>query len=183
MIQFYTTLSGRFSLVDEVTAVIDGGCRWINLCAAPDLREGLEEIISVCRHSDAFLVIDNDIELVKESRVHGVRLTSSGISPCQARELLGPHAIIGVDVSTSGEVASLKGADVDYVTADVAALSEVAPVAASMQMPVVATGNVTVENMSELFCRGAQGLGFSESVVSALDPREYMEAVMSKVIR
>lgn len=183
MIQFYTTLSDRLSLADEVAAVIDGGCRWINLCAAPDVREALSEIMPVCRQSDAFLVIDDDIELVKESRVHGVRITSPGVSPRQVRELLGPHAIIGVAVSSPGEVASLKGADIDYVTVDASMLREVAPAAASMQIPVVAMGDVTLENMDHLLVSGAQGLGFSESVVSALDPKGYMEAVMSKVAR
>lgn len=183
MIQFYTTPSGRFSLVDEVAAVIDGGCRWINLCDASRNREALSEIMSVCRQSDAFLVIDDDIELVKELRVHGVRLTSSAISPRQAREQLGPHAIIGVSVSTVGEIASLKGADVDYVTVDVTALSAVAPAAASLQMPVVATGEVTLENMEQLIGSGAQGLGFSESVVNAPDSKEYMKSVMEKVAR
>lgn len=183
MIQFYTIPSDRFTAADEVAIAVGGGCRWINLCAVPDSRDELEKIISECRQSDAFLVIDDDVELVKELRVHGVRITSSGISPRQVREQLGPHAIIGVAVSTAGEVASLKGADIDYVTVDASMLRVVAPAAASIQIPVVATGDVTLENMSELLHEGAQGLGLSESVVNALDPQEYIAEVMSKVSR
>ena len=53
-------------------------------------------------------------------------------------------------MSTVGEIASLKGADVDYVTVDVTALSAVAPAAASLQMPVVATGEVTPVSYTHL---------------------------------
>ncbi len=182
MIQFYTTDSSRYPIFSQVSAAIAGGCRWINLCedvaSSRVLKETLEEIIPICRDADAFLVVDDDVELVKESRVHGVRITKSDLSAAQARQELGPHAIIGVAVSSPADVASLKGVDVDYVTVDVASLAKIAPLAAAMQIPVVATGGVTLENCSSLLSAGAQGLGLSSAVVNSPDPQTYIECVI-----
>lgn len=186
MIQFFTVADSRFSIVEEVAAAIDGGCRWINLCSSgmthEELKEAAESIIPVCRDNDVILVIDDDVELVKELRVHGVRLAGSGISAKDARGSLGPHAIIGVAVAEACEVAELKGADADYVTADVSALKQIVHAAGELQLPVVATGDVNFDNMSRLIKEdGAAGLGLSSAVVEASDPSAYMARAIAEV--
>lgn len=178
MIQFYTTCSNRFSLPEEAQMAIESGCRWINICntgMTPDeLKETAIETIPVCRENDAFLVIDNDIELVNELRVHGVRLTDGKTIPASAREILGPHAIIGVHVSSPADVALLRGVDVDYLTADTSVIDSISSEAKKLQLPVVAVGDVTVGNMKSLLASGAQGLGFSSAVTDAPDPVSYL---------
>ncbi len=185
MIQFYTTLSDRYSIVEEVKLAVDGGCHWINLCAdgmsRECLKEAAEEIVPVCREKDVFLIIDNDVELVHELKVHGVRLADGSLSAKETRDRLGPHAIIGVAVSSASEAAALRGVDVDYVTADISILKEVAVAVSAFQLPVVAAGDVTAENMQSLLEDGAQGLGFSASVVNAADPSAYIAGIMTKV--
>lgn len=188
MIQFYTTPSSRYSIAEEAQMAVEGGCRWINLCSGGDdeasVKEVAGEVIPLCREADAFLVIDDDVELVKELRVHGVRLTRGEMTPSQARELLGPHAIIGVHVESAADVEVLKGVDVDYVTAAVKSLGDVARAAARQELPVVAVGDdVTLESMESLLEQGAQGLGLSDAALDAEDPVGYVAAVMAKAPR
>ena len=188
MIQFYTIPSERYSMAEEAQMAVEGGCRWINLCSdgttAMQLKEEAGEIIPVCREADAFLVIDNDVELVKELRVHGVRLTDGRVSAAQARELLGPHAIIGVHVASPAEVSALKGVDVDYVTVCIDRLDGVAQVAAAMELPVVAVGEgVSLESMEALVSGGAHGIGISNAALDSDDPVAYIADVMAKAPR
>lgn len=101
---------------------IEGGCRWIQLTqqAVGDMRSTLRDIaqsiMPQCRDCDAFLMIEDNVDLVEELKVHGVVLRdSSRTTVAAAREQLGAHAIIGVEVSSADDIIALKGLDVDYV--------------------------------------------------------------------
>ena len=52
-----------------------------------------------------------------------------------------------------------------------------------MDRPVSYTHLDVYKRQEQLIGSGAQGLGFSESVVNAPDPKEYMKTVMEKVAR
>lgn len=122
MLQFITAESNRYSVEEQVNMAIEGGCRWIQLTQQvagdrePGLRHIAQSIMPQCRECDAFLVIEDDVDLVEELKVHGVVLRdSSRATVAAARERLGAHAVIGVEVSSADEILALKGLDVDYV--------------------------------------------------------------------
>lgn len=119
MLQFITNPSDRWSIAEEVRMAIEGGCRWIQLrmkdASDEDVRRTALELIPLCRDHDTFLIIDDRVELVNELRVSGVHLGRGDMDPMEARELLGPHAIIGVTANTAEDIIKWKGKDVDYV--------------------------------------------------------------------
>ena len=103
MLQFITKTTQRFSMAEEAQMAIEGGCRWIQLSAASigdsglSLREVANEIIPLCQENEAFLIIEDDVNLVEELKVHGVFLRDhSRTTVMEARERLGAHAVIGV---------------------------------------------------------------------------------------
>ncbi len=100
MLQFITHPSEKYSIAEEVQMAIEGGCRWIQLrmkdASDEEVRNVALEIIPMCQETDTFLIIDDRVELVNELRVSGVHLGKEDMDPMQAREILGPHAIIGV---------------------------------------------------------------------------------------
>ncbi|MDE6651152.1 MAG: thiamine phosphate synthase, partial [Paramuribaculum sp.] len=119
MLQFITHQSDRFSIPEEAQMAIEGGCRWIQLrmkdASDEEVKAVANEIIPLCKENDTFLIIDDRVELVNELRVSGVHLGKEDMDPLQARELLGPHAIIGVTANTADDILRFKGKDVDYV--------------------------------------------------------------------
>ena len=105
MLQYITHPSERYSELEQARMVIDGGCRWIQLrmkdATDEEVRKTALELIPLCRETDTFLIIDDRVELVDELRVSGVHLGKNDMSPREAREKLGPHAIIGCTANTS----------------------------------------------------------------------------------
>ncbi len=119
MLQYITNDTDLYNIAEEVQMAIDGGCRWVQLrmknATDDEVREVAAEIIPMCQENDVFLIIDDRVELVNELRVSGVHLGKEDMDPLEARELLGPHAIIGITANTADDIIRYKGKDIDYV--------------------------------------------------------------------
>lgn len=78
MLQYITHTSDRYTIPQQVRMVIDGGCRWIQLRmkhASDDEVEAMaRQIIPMCEESGTILVIDDRVEVVMRTKVHGVHL-------------------------------------------------------------------------------------------------------------
>lgn len=204
MLQFITHPSDRFSIAEEAQMAIEGGCRWIQLrmkeASDEEVREVAMELIPLCRETDTFLIIDDRVELVNELKVSGVHLGKEDMDPIAARELLGPHAIIGVTANTAEEILRWKGKDVDYVGlgpfAYTVTKKKLAPVlglegvkavvdqvrAAGVELPIVAVGGITREDVEPLMKAGVNGIAVSGAIVNADDPVLYTSDIMEKLL-
>lgn len=195
MLQFITNASDRYSIAEEVQMAIEGGCKWVQLrmkdAGYDEMKATALEIIPMCKEHDIILIINDNVELVNELRVHGVHLGKDDMDPRKARELLGPHAIIGVTANTAEEILSLRNIDVDYVGVGpfrpTTTKKKLAPVigidgykkivdttrAGSNHLPLVAVGGVTLEDVPQLLEAGLQGIAVSGSIINASDPVKY----------
>ncbi len=99
---------------EQAAAAIAAGCTWIH-CADPSQ---LDAMIEPCREADVILTLQGSPSKVMDTRIHGVVLASSDISAAEAREFLGPHAIIGCNVTTLFEILNLAPLDVDFFVLD-----------------------------------------------------------------
>lgn len=204
MLQFITHPSERYSIAEEVQMAIEGGCRWIQLrmkdASDEEVREVAQELIPMCRETDTFLIIDDRVELVNELRVSGVHLGKEDMDPMEARELLGPHAIIGVTANTADDIIRFKGKDVDYVGLGPVRFTttkkKLAPElgyegvrevmaavrAAGVELPVVAIGGVTADDVAPLLAAGVSGVAVSGAIINAPDPVAYTTLVIDKLL-
>lgn len=201
MLQFITHPSDRYTIPEEVQMAIEGGCKWIQLrmkdATYDEMKSTALEIISICRENDIILVIDDNVELVNELRVHGVHLGKNDMDPRKAREILGPHAIIGVTANTADDILSFRGIDVDYVGVGPFRHSttkkNLAPVigldgykdivakvtAAGNKLPLVAIGGITLEDVTGIMATGVQGIAVSGSIINAPDPVRYTTQLLN----
>lgn len=187
MLQFKTTDLTSYSAPEQAQMAIEGGCRWIELSSKQNTPENLRdialEIIPLCTEKDTFMTIDHDVNLVNDLKVHGVHLTPGDMLPKEAREFLGPHAVIGVTVTTPDEVIALKSADIDYVRVEgypevsldqykqfVSRVREV-----GVTTPIVAAGHITDEDIKPLLNAGVSGITISDAVVESSDPTAYIK--------
>ena len=201
MLQFITHPSDRYTIPEEVQMAIEGGCKWIQLrmkdATYDEMKSTALEIIPMCRENDIILVIDDNVELVNELRVHGVHLGKNDMDPRKAREILGPHAIIGVTANTADDILSFRGIDVDYVGVGpfrhTTTKKNLAPVigldgykdivakvtAAGNKLPLVAIGGITLEDVTGIMATGVQGIAVSGSIINASDPVRYTTQLLN----
>lgn len=204
MLQFITHPSEKYSIAEEVQMAIEGGCRWIQLrmkdASDEEVRNVALEIIPMCQETDTFLIIDDRVELVNELRVSGVHLGKEDMDPMQAREILGPHAIIGVTANTAADIIKFKGKDVDYVGLGpfrfTTTKKNLAPEiglegyteivkevrAAGVELPIVAIGGITEDDVKPLMATGVNGIAMSGAIIGAYDPMLYTSSVMEKLL-
>lgn len=194
MLQFITHPSDRYSIVEEAQMVIEGGCGWIQLrmkdATDDEVRQTAMELMPLCRETGTFLVIDDRVELVNELKVSGVHLGKDDMPPREARELLGPHAIIGVTANTADDILALRGIDVDYVGLGpfrhTTTKAHLAPIlgpegyrdivatvrAAGIELPIVAIGGITADDTEAIMATGVNGIAVSGAIIGAPDPVE-----------
>lgn len=192
MLQFITHESDRFSIAEQVQMVIEGGCRWIQLrmkeATDEEVRETALELIPMCQENDTFLVIDDRVAVVNELKVSGVHLGKDDMDPLDARELLGPHAVVGVTANTAADILKFKGKDIDYIGLGpfrfTTTKQRLAPVlglegyksvvnavrAAGVELPIVAIGGISLEDVAPLMATGINGIAVSGSIINAPDP-------------
>lgn len=195
MLQFITHPSEKYNIIDEVKMVLEGGCRWIQLymedSSDEDIKKVTEEIIPLCQEAEAILVIDNRINLTLETKVHGVFLGKAKMPALEARETLGAGAIIGVTANTAEDIIAYKKVDVDYVglgqykgsTENLSLddykniISEVRN--AGIELPIVAIGEITLDDIDDIISTGVNGIAMSEAITNAENPVEYTKQVLA----
>lgn len=193
MLQFITSQSERYTLLQEVEMVIRGGCRWIELRFEhlpsehrhEAMKKAAQEINSICKEADAFLIINGDVDLAIETECHGVHLNRGDMSPIAAREKMGAGAVIGVTVDNADEIIALKNKDIDYVSLDTDDLAKITDIVsavrqAGVKMPIVAAKHVSLDNLSALLATGINGVAVSEAIINADDPEQYTRRLLSE---
>ena len=203
MLQFITHPSEHYSIAEEAQMAIEGGCRWIQLrikdASDDEVRQVAMEIIPMCRETETFLIIDDRVELVNELKVSGVHLGKNDMDPLEAREIHGPHAIIGITANTAEDIIRYKGKDVDYVglgpfrhTTTKKNLSPVLGIEgyasvvsqvrqAGVELPIVAIGGITIDDIDAIMATGVNGIAVSGAIINAPDPVEYTNHIMQKL--
>lgn len=189
MLQFITHKSDRFSYAEQVKMVIEGGCRWVQLnmenATDDEFKKVAEEITPLCQETDTILVFDGRVELTMDMKVHGVHLHRTNMPAGEAREFLGAGAIIGVTVNTATEIMATRGLDVDYVTlaCDLTTndykriVNEVR--IAGIELPIVAAGDISIQEIPQLLSDGVNGIALSKSIVDAENPVAFTREVIS----
>lgn len=190
MLQFITRRSDRWTTAEQAAKAIEGGCRWIQLSAeslpteTPHRREAVEGLIPICKENEAFLIIEDDVDLVDLLKVHGVCLRDNSRSAAmQAREKLGAEAVIGVEATSAAEIIALKGLDIDYIMvkapADVTTMEAITAFYSGMlqtleqqgiDFHIVAEGDYSVDVLTQIPTTGCAGVAVSGLIADSEDP-------------
>jgi len=169
------------SLVQRVRQALSGGARLVQYRNKGDdvaLRhEQVSELLSLCRHFHVPLVINDDIRLADLTGADGVHLGKDDGGVREARLILGPDKIIGVscyndlrralDAEAHGANYVAFGSFFPSTTkpgAAAAPLSLLREAKHSLNIPVVAIGGITADNVAPLIEAGADAV----AVISAL---------------
>lgn len=191
MLQFIAQPYDKYSIPEQAQMAIEAGCQWVRLRVndMPDheLRELAAELVPLCKESATILTIEDHIEMAKELGIHGVHLRHASITPAEARELLGPEAIIGVQVTETTQVEALKGLDIDYAAfPPETEMGKIAFCAGwlktiGMVMPIVAEGEFGPLTARQAIDVGASGVAVGKSILEADDPVAAASAIINSL--
>lgn len=200
-LQFITHQTEQHSYFDSARMALEGGCRWIQLRMKDAPLEEIEAVAlqlkPLCRAHEAILVLDDEVELARKLEVDGVHLGKNDMPIDQARTLLGEAFLIGGTANTFEDVEMHYRAGADYVgvgpfrfTTTKKNLSPVLGVegyaaiiaqmeAAAIQLPVVAIGGITYEDIPAILRTGVNGIALSGTILNAPDPAEETKRILN----
>ena len=191
MLQFITNTQAKTPVVDQVFAVIEGGCRWIQIRMKDASDEEIKKVVDAvkpkCIETGAFLLLNDRVELAKELNVGGVHLGKEDMPASKARMILGAAAVIGVTANTFSDIAAVSKLDIDYYGigpyAETKTKEKLAPVLGldgirdicfemekiEINIPHVAVGGIQIDDVLPLLEAGVNGIAVSGAIAFADD--------------
>ena len=148
---------------------------------SPDTEDFFRRIVALCRSRGVVSIINDNVEIAIEVGADGVHVGQSDLACARARALLGPDKIIGVSAHNVEEAVAAQAAGADYLGAGAAFVTstkgDARPIPHAMyraitdavDIPVVAIGGITEENMAELRGCGLDGVAVVSSLFAAQD--------------
>lgn len=194
MLQYITNENSAHSVVEQIEAVVKGGCRWIQIrmknSSDEEISKVVEAIKPLCEKEEVFLLLDDRVELAKEVNVGGVHLGKEDMPPSKARMILGPAAVIGVTANTFADIDAVKALDIDYIgigpyretstkknLAPVLGIDGISSICSQMEdkeinIAHVAIGGITLEDVDAIMQTGVNGIAVSGAIANAPDMEE-----------
>ena len=141
------------------------------------------------RERGALLLISDRVDVAAIVEADGVHLPSRGLGVAEAREMLGPDALVGRSCHDREALKSAADEGADYALlsplfpttshAERSALGAAAFAAAQqgIEVPVLALGGITAERISEALAAGAHGVAAISAVFGAGDPAAAVRAI------
>ncbi len=192
MIQFISHYTDQYSYLDSIRLALEGGCRWVQLrmkdASIHDFLRIGKEVRRLCDSYQATFILDDHVELVREIGADGVHLGKKDMPVAEARKTLGNDCIIGGTANTFDDVKMHYEASANYIgcgpfrftttkqgLAPVLGLEGYRSIIAQMSaegidLPMVAIGGITAEDIPAIMQTGVSGIALSGAVLRAADP-------------
>lgn len=186
-------LNGK-SLKEQVAEAIDGGAGVVQLREKTlSKEEFLAEAVvigQVCKEKGAIFIVNDDVDIAAAVDADGVHLGQSDTEALEARRRLGPDKIIGISTHNPEEARAALAAGADYLGCGAAFVTDtksdakpisretLKAVTAAVDIPVVAIGGITRENIGQLEGCGLAGV----AVVSALFAKPDVKAAAEEML-
>ncbi len=181
------------ALMDQIAAAIDGGAGIVQLREKhldhdAFLREA-RRFVALCREKGVVSIINDAVDIAAAVGADGVHVGQSDLAAGRAREVLGPDKLIGVSAHSVEEALAAQAAGADYLgvgaafvtgtKADAAPISRdtIRAITAAVDIPVVAIGGISRDNITELAGCGLDGV----AVVSALFAQKDVKAAAKEL--
>ena len=179
----------------QVEAAIGGGATIVQLREKhldedAFLKEA-ERFVALCRRKGVISIINDNVEIAVRTSADGVHVGQEDLEAGRARALLGPDRIIGVSAHNVEEALAAQAAGADYLGTGAAFVTgtktdakpisreTIRAVTAAVDIPVVAIGGISRDNVLELAGCGLDGV----AGVSALFAQKDVKAAAEEMLR
>ncbi|WP_308527707.1 thiamine phosphate synthase [uncultured Oscillibacter sp.] len=182
-------------LLRQVAEAIDGGAGIVQLrekhLGQADFLAEAERFVALCREKGAVSIINDDVEIAAQVGADGVHVGQEDLEAGRARQVLGPDKLIGVSAHSVAEALAAQAAGADYLGVGAAFVTgtktdakpitkeTIRAITAAVDIPVVAIGGISRDNILELRNCGLDGV----AVVSALFAQADVKAAAAELLR
>ena len=182
-------------LLRQVAEAIDGGAGIVQLrekhLGQADFLAEAERFVALCREKGAVSIINDNVDIAAQVGADGVHIGQEDLEAGRARELLGPDKVIGVSAHSVAEALAAQAAGADYLGVGAAFVTgtktdatpisreTIRAITAAVDIPVVAIGGISRDNILELRDCGLDGV----AVVSALFAQADVKAAAAELLR
>ena len=192
MLQFITHQNDKFTYYTGASAVLRGGCKWVQLrFKEVELHQFIscaEMIKNECKTFGATFIIDDYVEYAKKIVSDGVHLGKNDMSIKEARKLLGNNFIIGATANTFEDVENAYSQGANYIgcgpfrftttkknLSPVLGLEGYREIIENMKknkidIPIIAIGGILKEDVKQIMQLGVSGIAISGAILNAQDP-------------
>lgn len=188
-------LNGR-TLYEQVEEALKGGVTFVqlrekNLDDTAFLQEA-KEIKELCARYNVPFVINDNVDIAAEIDADGVHVGQSDMEAGDVRKKLGPDKIIGVSAQTVEQALRAQAHGADYLgvgavfptgsKADAVEVSHdtVREICRAVDIPVIAIGGITRENVIELKGTGICGIAVISAIFGQQDIEEAARTLKSR---
>lgn len=177
--------TGRQTLYQQVECALKGGVTCVQL-----REKGLEEaaflaeakeIGALCRACSVPFIVNDSVKIALACGADGVHVGQSDMEAGRVRAAVGGRMIIGVTAKTVEQAVKAQRAGADYLGVgavfatstkpDAIGISRqtLADIRAAVDIPIVAIGGISKQNMLELSGLGADGVALVSAIFAAGD--------------
>lgn len=203
MLQYISHFTQQISYAEGIIMALKGGCRWIQLrmkdAPAEEIIACAEEVMPLCRRHGAKFLLDDHVELVRRLGADGVHLGKNDMPVDEARKILGPDIIIGGTANTIEDIIRLHKQGADYIgcgpfrftttkknLSPILGLDGYKSIVLKMKelgidLPIVAIGGITVEDIPAVMGTGVSGIALSGAILGAPDPVEMTARIIETI--
>ena len=176
---------GEQTLYQQVESALKGGATCVQLREKhlddAAIRAEALEISALCKQYHVPFILNDNVALAAECGADGVHLGQEDMDPAQARQILGPDAIIGVSAHSVAEAKAAVAAGADYLgcgamfatttKTDTTTLPKetLRAICEAVPVPVVAIGGIHKENLLSLADCGEAGVALVSAIFAAKD--------------
>lgn len=200
MIQFISHFTEQYTYLDSIRLALEGGIKWVQLRMKEASEEEFlsvgTEVRRLCDQYGATFIIDDHVELVHKLKADGVHLGKNDMPIAEARNILGKDIIIGGTANTFEDIAAHYQATANYIgcgpfcfTTTKKGLSPTLGLEgyrsimqkvkeAAIDIPVVAIGGITAEDIPGIMQTGISGIALSGAILRAENPIEEIKRIL-----
>lgn len=141
-----------------------------------------KELADLCRRNGVTFIVNDDPMLARAVNADGVHLGQEDVKmypPEKCRNILGRNKIVGVSTATMEEFSEANRQDFDYIAfgpvfrteikAEYSGTMNIAEILQASSKPVVFIGGITLNNVEELFEKGAKNVSLIRGIIQKDD--------------
>lgn len=185
------------TLYHQVEEALKGGVTFLQLrekdLNTENFLQEAEEMKKLCAAYRVPFVINDNVEIARTVGADGVHVGQDDMPAWKVREILGEDKIIGVSAQTVEQAIKAEKDGADYLgvgavfpTSSKADAVEVEhatlrDICVAVQIPVVAIGGISAENVSQLAGTGIDGIAVISAIFAQDFPKLAAEELKKKV--
>ncbi len=191
----------REGLLEDTKAALEGGMTYVQMREKGDpmtedelLTEALA-LKALCAEYGVPFVIDDDVELAVKCGADGVHVGQSDMACVEARKALGSAKVVGVSAQTVEQAVQAEKDGADYLgvgavfptgskdDADDVSHDTVKAICEAVNIPVIAIGGISKNNVGQLAGLGLDGVAVISAIYASEDIKAATEDLKAKTVK